>query len=444
MKTVLTQLLQIPADTEEHPVVVKHFRRNFTANFFDVAIFFFGDGFAAAYTILPVFVSIFTDSPILIALVPAVTEAGWFLPQMFMAPFVERQPRLKSLVLKTGAFERMSYLFLALGAFFLPRMDSKIALVVILFLVVYKAFISGFVALPWQEIVAKVIPVSHRGRFYGWSMLFGKVLGIGGAALTGYYLSNLSFPENYGVTFLTGFIVLMMGLASFAMTIEPEKIVLPAQQTQVKKGHKARKILSQDTPFRNFVISRFLSYIGYMAFGLFAVYGINKFDLPTAYSATFTMVLIAGNILGYAVFGEVGDRIGNKFVFATSDVLMAIGLLIALFANSLAGLLVIFVLVGVAQSGAIIADMNMVMEFSHPQDRPTYMGVFKTFTGPGFLISPLIGGGLVEIFGYKTMFFVSFLILLAAFIVLVAFVPEPRNTKPNSELSTYENSEIRS
>ena len=72
------------------------------------------------------------------------------------------------------------------------------------------------------------------------------------------------------------------------------------------------------------------------------------------------------------------------------------------------------------------------------------MGVFKTFTGPGFLISPLIGGGLVEIFGYKTMFFVSFLILLAAFIVLVAFVPEPRNTKPNSELSTYENSEIRS
>jgi hypothetical protein len=198
MKSFLNQIFQIPADVDAHPVVSQHFRRNFTANFFDVAIFFFGDGFAAAYTILPVFVSSFTDSAILIALVPAVTEAGWFLPQLFLAPFVERQPRLKSLVLKLGAFERMSYLFLALGAFLLPRIDSKIALSVVLFLVVYKAFISGFVALPWQEIVAKVIPVSHRGRFYGWSMLFGKVLGIGGAALTGYLLSELPFPRNYG------------------------------------------------------------------------------------------------------------------------------------------------------------------------------------------------------------------------------------------------------
>jgi len=161
--------------------------------------------------------------------------------------------------------------------------------------------------------------------------------------------------------------------------------------------------------------------------GLFAVYGIDKFDLSTDYSATFTVVLLAASIFGYAVFGVLGDRKGNKIIFAASDVLMIFSLVVILFSESLAGLYVVFALVGVAQSGAIIADMNMVMEFSTPEDRPTYMGVFKTLTGPGFLISPLIGGGMVELWGYQAMFLVSILIMVVAFFLLVVFVPEPRN-----------------
>jgi len=442
MNIFLNQLFHIQEDLDNHPILVRHFKRNFIANFFDVAIFFFGDGFAAAYTILPVFVSTLTDSPILIALVPAVTEAGWFLPQLFLAPFVESQSRLKALVLKLGSFERFTYLFLAIGAFMLPHMGKNIALAVILFLIVWKAFVSGLVALPWQEIVAKVIPVSHRGRFYGWSMLLGKALGIGGAALTGYLLSTYPFPTNYGFSFLIGFLVLMAGLVSFAFTIEPEKIVLATQQISGKKWQKVRQILSRDTPFRNFLISRFLAFLGYMAFGLFAVYGIQKFNLPESTAATFTVVLLVGSLVGYAVFGVIGDRIGNKFVFASSDVLFIASLALALISNSLLSLYVIFGLVGIAQSGAIIADMNMVMEFSHSQDRPTYMGVFKTFTGPAFLISPLIGGGLVELWGYKPMFLVSLLIVLVAFLILVVFVPEPRNHKPNPGITAGKQSEL--
>jgi len=428
MNTLINQFFKLPEDTDAPQVVTQHFRRNFTANFFDIAIFFFGDGFAAAYTILPVFVSLFTDSPILIAMVPAITEAGWFMPQLFMAPYVERQSKLKSLVIKIGSLERLSYLFLAIGALVLPRMGKGIALAVILFLVIYKAFVSGLVALPWQEIVARVIPVSHRGRLYGWSMLLGKLLGVGGAALTGYFLREIPFPQNYSLTFFVGFILLAVGIGVFAFTIEPErKIELPQRKMPTRRREKTREILSKDVPFRNFIFSRFLAFIGYMAMGLFAVYGIDKFDLSTDYSATFTVVLLAASIFGYAVFGVLGDRKGNKIIFAASDVLMIFSLVVILFSESLAGLYVVFALVGVAQSGAIIADMNMVMEFSTPEDRPTYMGVFKTLTGPGFLISPLIGGGMVELWGYQAMFLVSILIMVVAFFLLVVFVPEPRN-----------------
>jgi len=265
-------------------------------------------------------------------------------------------------------------------------------------------------------------------------MLFCKLLGVGGAAFTGYLLSELAFPRNYAATFFIGFIVLMLGLVCFAFTIEPERVVPEVKNTPVQNGRKVWQILSKDIPFRNFLISRFLAFMGYMAFGLFAVYGIAKFDLPAAYAATFTAVLIAGNMVGYTVFGEIGDRVGNKVVFAASDVLMGGALVFAMFSDSIFSLLAVFALVGIAQSGAVIADMNMVMEFSLPQDRPTYMGIFKTMTGPAFLLAPLIGGGLVEILGYKPMFLVSFLIVVVGFLVLVILVPEPRNNSPNSEL----------
>ncbi len=69
--------------------VVRNFRRNFFANVMDAGFWFFGDSFAAAYTILPVFMSTLTDSPILIGLIPALEGAGWFLPQLFLAKHLE-------------------------------------------------------------------------------------------------------------------------------------------------------------------------------------------------------------------------------------------------------------------------------------------------------------------------------------------------------------------
>jgi len=425
-------LFEISEDAQVGPEVKKHFKRNFIANFFDVAIFFFGDSFVAAYTILPVFVSTLTNSPILIALVPAVTDAGWFIPQLFTAPFVERQSRLKSLVIKLGSLERISYLLLAIGAFVLPRIGKGAALPVILFLVVLKGFSGGLVALPWQEIIAKVIPVSHRGRFYGWSMLAGKVLGILGAACTGYLLVKLPYPGNYSASFFLGFVLVALAMVSFSRTVEPEKELTmgPKSKTLTQKG-RIKEILFSDIPFRNFLVSRIFSFLGYMAFGLFSVYSIDKFSLPKSYVAVFTVVLIASGVIGYGVFGVLGDKKGNKLVFALSDIFLAISLIVAIISDTLLGIYVVFLLIGIAQSGSIIADMNMVLEFGSVEDRPTYIGIFKSFSGPAFLLSPLIGGGMVELWGYRPMFAAALGFTAAALFILLLFVSEPRTSKKN-------------
>jgi MFS family permease len=50
------------------------------------------------------------------------------------------------------------------------------------------------------------------------------------------------------------------------------------------------------------------------------------------------------------------------------------------------------------------------------------------------LAAPLIGGGLVESFGYQALFLVSLIIAVIAFVIIKGFVKEPRWENGNGQL----------
>ena len=73
--------------------IERNYRWNFTVNALDGASFWFGMSFISSTIILPLFVSHFTNNPLLIGLIPFIwPPPGIFLPQLFMANAVERAP----------------------------------------------------------------------------------------------------------------------------------------------------------------------------------------------------------------------------------------------------------------------------------------------------------------------------------------------------------------
>jgi MFS family permease len=56
----------------------------------------------------------------------------------------------------------------------------------------------------------------------------------------------------------------------------------------------------------------------------------------------------------------------------------------------------------------------------------------KTLTGPFLLLAPIIGGGLVSLVGYRSMFLISLIISSIAFVIVKFFVVEPRLAESNS------------
>jgi MFS family permease len=423
----MRNFFSIPNSHMLHPDVVRHFKRNFFVNVMDAGFWFLGDSFAAAYTILPVFLSTLTDSPVLIGLAPALEGAGWFLPQLFLARHLEGKDRRLPIVMRLGIFDRLPYLFLALSAFLIPRLDQNVA--VGLFLLIYgiKVFSSGLVALPWQELIATVIPVSHRGRYWGSALILGKLLGMFGAFFAGLMLANIVYPLNYAYMFLIGFVCAVISYIFLTLNIEP------AIKRQTPVGNidiwgRIKSVLKADNNFAVFLVNRGFVFLSFMGLGFITVYGIQRFNLPISYSAVFTALMLVSEIVGYGIWGTIGDRDGYKRVIEFCNLIMITGLLAILFVESVWGLYIVFGLISFAHAGEYIADQNIAMEFGDEADRPTYIGMSKTLTGPFLLIAPIIGGGIVKIWGYQSMFLTAMMISGIAFVIVKFFVVDPRAT----------------
>jgi MFS family permease len=416
-----------PEDTQ-NPKIAKFFRRNFFVNTGDLVFWHFGDSFVSIDTILPVFVSTITTSPVLIGLVRALWQAGWFLPQLFLAPTVEKRKRQLPLVLVLATLERLPYLIIGFAILWFPKLTPDTAVALFMILYGWKSFIAGTVALPWQEMIARVIPVTRRGRFIGVSHLIGRIFGVLAGVLAGIVLTRITYPNNYATLFFIAFIVISISWLFLSRTKEPiADIQSVTEEGQPPYFERLKRILREHKNFRNFLISRSLAYMGNMAYGFVAVYVIQRFNLPDSYAALFTTILFASGTIGYIFWGGIGDRIGHKWVIISSNVIWITGLVLLVFSSSLFWVYIVFALMSIATRGSMLGDFSIAMEFGSESDRPTYIGLAKTMTGPVVLFAPLIAGMIVNWWGYMTMFIVSLIFSILAVTMLGVNVKEPRS-----------------
>ncbi len=183
--------------------IEQNYRWNFLVNALDGASFWFGMSFISSTVILPLFVSHFTNNPLLIGLIPFLATAGYLLPQLFVANWVERAPRKKFFPVTLGFFlERMPIFLLAPAAYFLATNQPDLALVTFFVLFAWHTFGAGIIIVGWQDMIAKIIPVEKRGRFFGITNFVGNGTGILGALAVPFVLERSTFPTGYVLAFV--------------------------------------------------------------------------------------------------------------------------------------------------------------------------------------------------------------------------------------------------
>lgn len=407
--------------------VEENYRWNFMVNVLDATFFWFGVSFASGVTILPLYISYLTDNPVLIGLVPAIGQAGWLLPQLFTANYVERLPLKKPVVVRIGLVtERLPLLFMSLSALWLAAERPGMATVALLATHIWFVFGAGLIATAWQDMIAKVIPVDRRGRFYGIANFCGNGMGALGATGSALILERYPFPQNFALCFLLAFIFVFVSWLFIALTREPP---LQSRKPRVSQWEYLRRlpaVLRSDANFSRFLLARVISSLGGMGIGFVSVYAIRHWGLPDGQVGVFTAVMLAAQTVCNLVFGFLADRHGHKLGLELAMMSGALAMAVAWLAPSPGWLYLTFAGIGATTAGFIISGMMIVFEFTGAEDRPTYIGLANTIGGAFSGIAPLLGGWIAGHWDYPLLFGIAFGLSFTGWAVLHWMVQEPR------------------
>jgi EmrB/QacA subfamily drug resistance transporter len=129
--------------------------------------------------------------------------------------------------------------------------------------------------------------------------------------------------------------------------------------------------------------------------------------------------------------GSTADRVGRRRVFRIGLVLFGLGSLLCSLAPS-AGALVGFRVVQ-ALGGAMLNPVAMsiiVNVFTDPRERARAIGAWGSVVGLSMALGPLIGGALVDVVGWRSVFWVNVPVVAVAVVLATRYVPESRAPRP--------------
>lgn len=408
----------------------KHLKYNITVNILDGAFFGLGWGFSTFSTIIPLFVSRMTESAILIGLIPAIHGVGWQLPQLFMANAVARLRRYKPMVMWITIHERLPYLGLALTAWFLPALGTKVVLALTFLLLIWQGLGAGFTANGWQSLMAKIVPDDWRGTFFGLQAAVANVLISLAAVGAGYLLNVLDSPLDFTLCFLITFAALGVSMFFLGLTREPVDAEKEIPEVLPPPWQGGWTLLRRDRNFLAFLIVRLLAQFAMMSFAFYIVYGVRAFGMDEIIAGWLTATLTITQTVANVVMGWLGDRVGHRSMLVVGALATALSSLLAWEARSIAWLYPVFILTGLANVAYWTIGMAFTVAFGTETERPVYIGLSNTLVAPFAIIAPLIGGWIADATSFRTTFLVSAWLGVGIVILLLLFVRDPHRVQP--------------
>jgi len=424
---------------------------NFSVSLWDITFITLGISFISRETVVPVLVSQLTDSKLVIGLVPAMWSLGLYLPQLLTANWAESMPYKKPFVMVIGFFlERLPYLLIGLAVLFFAVESPTVALAAVLMGIGLASSGAGLGTPPWLDMIAKIIPVRRRGIWLGLGHGLGQLMGVVGAYFVGRILISRAFPGNYALLFFLAFGFVVVSWVGLALTREPVSEVTKKTVPLFRYLGRVSTVLKRDINYRRYLISKSLVNLGGMSAGFFAVFGTEMFSLDGRGVGLLTAVLVGTQAILNPLCGLLADRVGHKAVLAGAAFFVVLAPLSALvigrgvaagptagsifspyaFGSVPIGLVVTFVFLGTFLAADHTSSLPIILEFSAPENRPTYIGLTNTLLAPVLIGAPILGGWLAGALGYSALFSAALVVGAAALLLMVFWVREPRMTTP--------------
>ena len=364
-------------------------------------------------TIIASLVNHLTGNVYAVGAASAVLRLGWLLPQLVVGFLAQRARRSMPFYI-AGAFGRAACLaFIAVLLAVAGAGSGAWLAGAFLILWTLYAFISGIVAVPYNDIVGRSISSGARSRLLAWRFFGGGILALGVAALVHHLLATQPVLNAHALIFLLASVLMVGSAASFISAGEPPAPAIDGEPARRFRAFLADglKVMRTDPRFRLFLYTQWVGGATFMALPFYVVaaarMGLGIEDVGILLGAQ-----TAGALASNALWGHIGDRFGKLVLLQVVAVLrfappLGVFAILTLGDNGtwpmLPAFAALFVAIGALVNGMTIGYLGYLMEVSPNHKRPAYSAYFNALASPAALL-PLAGAAVADTWSLEAVF----------------------------------------
>jgi MFS family permease len=415
-------------EAEYEKFVWDNLKRNYAGNYLHGMLGMTGFRLVNAPTFLPAYLHAISGSNTIVGLGLALQQVGGVISPIFGATKIEHRTKVMPAAMWMGGLARMAILGIAVSGWLLK--GTPLVASVLFFMLMFGIFM-GAQRVVFSLLMAKVIPISRRGRLQAWRNATGGAIAAVLAYFAGrYFIGPNMFGNGYGTTFVFAFILTSMGLWALQFLLrEPEPPTTRKQGRFRDRLREFPRLISEDRAYRNFLIVQMLSSTGRMAVPFYILYVSASINMDGKTLGLLSLAYLGADTASNLIWGYLGDKTGFRLVLLFS-IATWIGATFLLMGNHEHwAIFLAFFGLGAAQSGYMMSAQTMILEFGARDDLPMRIAVSATAESITATLGPLIGGKVADMFGYDVVFGASIGFLIAALLLLIFAVKEPRTAR---------------
>jgi EmrB/QacA subfamily drug resistance transporter len=154
------------------------------------------------------------------------------------------------------------------------------------------------------------------------------------------------------------------------------------------------------------------------------------FNIITSDAGWIATAYILANAVFVPVWGKLGDTIGRKKVYVWGFSIFIVGSILAGCAWDLGSMILFRIIQAVASSADYPTAMAIIaVNFSNGKERAQALGIWSSAFALAIVFGPLIGGPLIDTFGWRSVFLINLPIGLIGIAMALTFIPESVSDK---------------
>lgn len=403
-------------------------KRNYLLFFVESVGYPLGFSLISSSTIIPLLLTTLGASNVVVGMAPALGNLGLFLPGVFSAPYMERTPIKKRIMVSFALVERAFILLIAVMV--LIWGSARPSWAILGFLIAWTlSNVAAGVNLPaYFAMLAKCIPPDARGGLFGWGGALSGIVGVAAAEYAGVVLTSLAFPGNFALLFTAAAVVLTASVIPLLWTREPPDQIAGEHRSVRQYLSDAIRSAGGDREYAWAVASIAALSFALAAASFYSTYAVRELGATTRDVARFTAITLGASVVGMPLLGRIADRRGHKLSLEITAICFAIAAVLALSAGSVESVYAVTLLSGIGMSGVSVSQNLLLSEFAPTHaDVPMYIVFSWLVLAPFRTGAPIVAGLISDLASFQAMFWITLVAAATSLAVLLIAVREPRH-----------------